>query len=179
VLAHLSGMRCRHNATSVGLSFLPSTGTVREVRCSPWHRFTSISPRFGLKHTEMSYRLHVEALARLGVRRASALPRVSPQSLAVPVSRRPLHSSPSRLDIPSWPNPPMPQPPVGPSDDLGPRSGPSSRRKKVDEDSFWYSWSHSPSFQAALTTVVGLGMVFGAGVGYLEWYKAHVLHRVS
>ncbi|RSH88872.1 hypothetical protein EHS25_002534 [Saitozyma podzolica] len=73
----------------------------------------------------------------------------------------------------------MPQPPVGPSDDLGTGSNPSSRRKKADEDSFWYSWSHSPSFQAALTTIVGLGMVFGAGVGYLEWYKAHVLHRME
>lgn len=146
---------------------------------SSWHRFSSISQRVVVGHSRMSYRLRVEAVARLCARRAPALSRISPRSLVAPHSRRPLHSSPTLHDIPSWPNPPMPQPPVGPSDGLGTGSGPSSRKKKADEDSFWYSWSHSPSFQAALTTIVGLGMVFGAGVGYLEWYKAHVLHRVS
>jgi hypothetical protein len=144
-----------------------------------WHRFSSIFQGIVLGHSRMSYRLRVEAVARLCARRAPAFPRVLSSSLVASPSRRPLHSSPTRRDIPSWPNPPMPQPPVGPSDDLGTASNPSSRRKKADEDSFWYSWSHSPSFQAALTTIVGLGMVFGAGVGYLEWYKAHVLHRVS
>ncbi|WVQ82082.1 hypothetical protein IAT38_004210 [Cryptococcus sp. DSM 104549] len=96
-------------------------------------------------------------------------------------------------DVPSWPNPPMPQPPVGPSDDLSHRPPPSSslsssssssssshshnggQRKK---ESFWTIWARSPSFQAALTTVVGLGMVFAGGMAYLEWYKAHVLHRI-
>lgn len=71
----------------------------------------------------------------------------------------------------------MPQNPVGPSDDLSPR--PSSGGPTGKKQSFWEEWSHSASFQAALTTIVGLGMVFGAGIGYLEWYKAHVLHRVS
>lgn len=73
----------------------------------------------------------------------------------------------------------MPQPPVGPSDDLN--SGKSSKKdwKSKTEETFWHAWSTSASFQAALTTVVGLGMVFGAGIGYLEWYKYHVLHRVS
>ncbi|ORY32864.1 hypothetical protein BCR39DRAFT_557421 [Naematelia encephala] len=69
----------------------------------------------------------------------------------------------------------MPQSPVGPSSNLDP-SQPSARHQR---ESFWKQWSSSASFQAALTTVVGLGMVFAAGVGYLEWYKAHVLHRIE
>lgn len=97
-------------------------------------------------------------------------------------SARRLHASPSIRNIPSWPAPPMPQPPVGPSDNLAsgsgrPGAGAGSGQNKHRS---WYSeWAHSPSFQAALTTVVGLAMVFGAGVGYLEWYKGHVLRRVS
>ncbi|WWC94615.1 hypothetical protein V866_001462 [Kwoniella sp. B9012] len=79
-----------------------------------------------------------------------------------------------RLDIPQWPNPPVPQPPVGPSDTLTD----TPPRRNSDKKGFWEQWSSSASFQAALTTVVGLGMVFAAGVGYLEWYKAHVLHRI-
>ncbi len=66
-----------------------------------------------------------------------------------------------------------------PSDDLSSRKGgDGGGSNKKEEQSFWKEWSHSASFQAALTTVVGLGMVFAGGVGYLEWYKAHVLHRV-
>jgi len=60
-----------------------------------------------------------------------------------------------------------------PSDDLSHKGG------KEKKKSFWEEWSHSPSFQAALTTVVGLGMVFAGGIGYLQWYKAHVLTRVG
>ncbi|WVW84094.1 hypothetical protein I302_106123 [Kwoniella bestiolae CBS 10118] len=88
---------------------------------------------------------------------------------------RSISTTPRRLDIPQWPNPPVPQPPVGPSDNLTS----NSPRGKADKESFWKQWSSSASFQAALTTVVGLGMVFAAGVGYLEWYKAHVLHRIG
>lgn len=88
-----------------------------------------------------------------------------------------------RLDIPTWPPPPIPQSPVGPSDDLtaGPsRATPGLRDVEAASRRRWYQdWVHSPSFQAALTTVVGLAMVFGAGVGYLQWYKGHVLRRVS
>lgn len=79
-------------------------------------------------------------------------------------------------DIPSWPNPPVPQPPVGGADDFVTTL--QGQEKSGKKQSFWEEWSHSAGFQAALTTVVGLGLVFLAGVGYLEWYKAHVLHRV-
>ncbi|OCF61028.1 hypothetical protein L486_00672 [Kwoniella mangroviensis CBS 10435] len=87
---------------------------------------------------------------------------------------RTLSGTSVRLDIPQWPNPPVPQPPVGPSDTLTD----TPPRRNSDRKGFWEQWSSSASFQAALTTVVGLGMVFAAGVGYLEWYKAHVLHRI-
>nr|XP_019003167.1 uncharacterized protein I203_04204 [Kwoniella mangroviensis CBS 8507]OCF66628.1 hypothetical protein I203_04204 [Kwoniella mangroviensis CBS 8507] len=87
---------------------------------------------------------------------------------------RTLSGTSVRLDIPQWPNPPVPQPPVGPSDNLTD----TPPRRNSDRKGFWEQWSSSASFQAALTTVVGLGMVFAAGVGYLEWYKAHVLHRI-
>ena len=56
-------------------------------------------------------------------------------------------------------------------------AAPTSRN--TESSGFWKEWSSSAAFQAALTTVVGLGMVFTAGIGYLEWYKGHVLHRVS
>jgi hypothetical protein len=95
---------------------------------------------------------------------------------------RSLSATLPRWNVPTWPAPPMPQPPVGPSDNLTPGNSSASSRdskSKSAEESFWHAWSTSPSFQAALTTVVGLGMVFGAGIGYLEWYKYHVLHRVG
>jgi hypothetical protein len=91
---------------------------------------------------------------------------------------RTIHSSPIRRNIPQWPNPPVPQPQVTPLDSSDPHHE-GHRRSRSGKSSFWKEWANSASFQAALTTVVGLGMVFGAGVGYLEWYKAHVLHRVS
>ena len=90
---------------------------------------------------------------------------------------RPISTTSTRNDAPSWPPPPVPQLPVGPSS-----SPPSPSSYGPDSDhrpSFLRDWASSASFQAALTTVIGLGMVFGAGVGYLEWYKSHVLHRVS
>ncbi|CAK9781101.1 hypothetical protein CC85DRAFT_282535 [Cutaneotrichosporon oleaginosum] len=96
-----------------------------------------------------------------------------------------LHASAMRFDVPMWPNAPMPQPPVGPDDDFSQmmkdhRNKDKSGKKPPEErESFWKEWSHSPGFQAALTTVVGLIMVFGGGMGYLQWYKAHVLHRVE
>jgi hypothetical protein len=91
---------------------------------------------------------------------------------------RTIHSSRPLGNIPQWPNPPMPQPSVTPLDPSDPHHS-GHKRSRSDKSSFWKEWANSASFQAALTTVVGLGMVFGAGVGYLEWYKAHVLHRVS
>jgi len=99
----------------------------------------------------------------------------SPRSPALQV--RAIHSSPIRRNIPQWPNPPVPQPQVTPLDSSDPHHE-GHRRSRSGKSSFWKEWANSASFQAALTTVVGLGMVFGAGVGYLEWYKAHVLHRV-
>ena len=113
---------------------------------------------------------------------ASARTVTMPASRARPlaVSARSIHSTSAARNIPQWPNPPVPQPTVTPLDPDDPihrssRQGGDGKGKQ----SFWRQWASSPSFQAALTTVVGLGMVFGAGVGYLEWYKAHVLHRVS
>ena len=124
---------------------------------------------------------------------------ISSPSLSLPSRRnltntpvRHLSTSPIRLDVPTWPNPPMPQPPVGPSDDLtsGPYrapgagglegGGPGGKKGGSGTGRSWVSdWAHSPSFQAALTTVVGLGMVFGAGIAYLEWYKGHQLRRIE
>lgn len=40
-------------------------------------------------------------------------------------------------------------------------------------------WMESPFVQAGVTTVVGLIMVFAGGVGYLTWYKAHVLNKME
>lgn len=97
------------------------------------------------------------------------------QSLAF---ARALHGSASRFDVPSWPNQPVPQPPVGGQDDFV-TALQEKQKGEQKKQSFWEEWSHSAGFQAALTTVVGLGLVFLAGVGYLEWYKAHVLHRVG
>ncbi|KAL7421907.1 hypothetical protein Q5752_003679 [Cryptotrichosporon argae] len=91
----------------------------------------------------------------------------------LPLSRS-VHPSASRLDAPTWPPPPVPQPAVTPSD-----APPFPSRPITQPNSFWRAWANSASFQAALTTVVGLAMVFGAGVGYLEWYKHHVLHRME
>ncbi|OWZ51164.1 hypothetical protein C356_02307 [Cryptococcus neoformans c45] len=99
----------------------------------------------------------------------------------LPYLSRPFSSTLYRHNIPSWPNPPVPQPPVGPSDNLSSSSQQSEQYQyhgKQREKSFWTEWLSSPSFQAALTTVVGLGMVFAGGMAYLEWYKAHVLHRI-
>lgn len=84
--------------------------------------------------------------------------------------------------MPQWPQPVVPEPPVMPSDDLESsckdgKKGDGKGEKK--HDSWYHEWAHSPSFQAALTTVVGLGAVFAGGIGYLQWYKAHVLRRVG
>lgn len=100
------------------------------------------------------------------------------QSSNTALRARTLHSSPISRNIPQWPNPPVPQPQVTPLDSSDPHHT-GHKRSRSGKSSFWKEWANSASFQAALTTVVGLGMVFGAGVGYLEWYKAHVLHRVS
>lgn len=72
-----------------------------------------------------------------------------------------------------------------PSDDLDTKCKHGKDGKKGDgkeekkHESWYHEWAHSPSFQAALTTVVGLGAVFAGGIGYLQWYKAHVLRRVG
>ncbi|KAK8864544.1 hypothetical protein IAR55_001794 [Kwoniella newhampshirensis] len=109
-------------------------------------------------------------LAGLGARRPSPAP-----AILSSLPARQFTSSHPSFDVPSWPNPPMPQPPVGPSDNLSAFSPPPQFKQR----SFWSEWAHSASFQAALTTVVGLGMVFAGGMAYLEWYKAHVLHRIG
>lgn len=106
-----------------------------------------------------------------------ALPKVAARPPPL-LRARLIASTPLRSDVPTWPNPPLPQGPVGPSDNLTSTASNSGHHKESHRR--WYQdWVHSPSFQAALTTVVGLAMVFGAGVGYLQWYKSHVLRRVS
>nr|ODO01229.1 hypothetical protein L204_01957 [Cryptococcus depauperatus CBS 7855] len=109
---------------------------------------------------------------------------LSPRSTLI-THFRPFITTHRLLNVPSWPNPPMPQPPVGPSNDLSiPKSDTThqgfSREcgSEKKNKNFWTDWLSSPSFQAALTTVVGLGMVFAGGMAYLEWYKSHVLHRI-
>ncbi|KDQ28197.1 hypothetical protein PLEOSDRAFT_1040792 [Pleurotus ostreatus PC15] len=37
----------------------------------------------------------------------------------------------------------------------------------------------NPLLDAALTTIVGLGMVFLGGVGYIKWYKKNVLDKIE
>ncbi|KAL0955764.1 hypothetical protein HGRIS_001979 [Hohenbuehelia grisea] len=42
-----------------------------------------------------------------------------------------------------------------------------------------FSLSGNPLLDAALTTVIGLGMVFFGGVGYFKWYKKNVLDKIE
>ncbi|WVQ86539.1 hypothetical protein IAS59_000252 [Cryptococcus gattii] len=107
--------------------------------------------------------------------------RILTLAIRLPPRSHPFSSTIYRLNAPSWPSPPVPQPPVGPSDNLSSSSQQSGQYQyhgQQKKKTFWTEWLSSPSFQAALTTVVGLGMVFAGGMAYLEWYKAHVLHRI-
>ncbi|KAK0454662.1 hypothetical protein EV421DRAFT_433248 [Armillaria borealis] len=42
-----------------------------------------------------------------------------------------------------------------------------------------FAFTNNAFLDAALTTVMGLGMVFLGGVGYLKWYKWNVLHKIE
>ncbi|KAF5393214.1 hypothetical protein D9757_000518 [Collybiopsis confluens] len=42
-----------------------------------------------------------------------------------------------------------------------------------------FQFTGSPFLDAALTTVVGLGMVFVGGIAYLRWYKKNVLDKIE
>ncbi|PAV24222.1 hypothetical protein PNOK_0129000 [Pyrrhoderma noxium] len=42
-----------------------------------------------------------------------------------------------------------------------------------------FSLTGQPLFDAALTTVIGLGIVFMGGIAYLEWYKWNVLNKIE
>ncbi|BEI93296.1 uncharacterized protein CcaverHIS019_0509240 [Cutaneotrichosporon cavernicola] len=115
--------------------------------------------------------------------RATTNVRIIPHGIA---NTRHLHVSLTRSNVPMWPNSPMPQPPVTADDEFTQMMKDHKNRGKgrqsppeEERESFWREWSSSPGFQAALTTIVGLIMVFGGGMGYLQWYKAHVLHRVE
>jgi hypothetical protein len=94
---------------------------------------------------------------------------------------RALSTTPPRLNLPSWPPGPIPQSPQGPDPNGGSNQQNSygQYQRQGAQDKWYIKWANSSSFQAALTTIVGLGMVFGGGIAYLEWYKHHVLHRVS
>jgi hypothetical protein len=39
--------------------------------------------------------------------------------------------------------------------------------------------TRNPMFDAALTTIIGLSLVFMGGVGYLAWYKKNVLDKIE
>lgn len=39
--------------------------------------------------------------------------------------------------------------------------------------------SRTPTFDAALTTLIGLGLVFLGGIAYWEWYKTNVLYKIE
>ncbi|KAL0570951.1 hypothetical protein V5O48_011008 [Marasmius crinis-equi] len=42
-----------------------------------------------------------------------------------------------------------------------------------------FSITRSPMMDAALTTIIGLGMVFVGGIAYLQWYKKNVLDKIE
>ncbi|RDB25264.1 hypothetical protein Hypma_007594 [Hypsizygus marmoreus] len=43
----------------------------------------------------------------------------------------------------------------------------------------FFPLTSSPLLDAALTTIIGLGMVFGGGVAYVAWYKKRVLDKIE
>ncbi|KAF5380356.1 hypothetical protein D9615_004695 [Tricholomella constricta] len=43
----------------------------------------------------------------------------------------------------------------------------------------FFPLTNSPLMDAALTTIIGLGMVFGGGIAYLSWYKKRVLDKIE
>ncbi|KAJ9101973.1 hypothetical protein QFC20_005122 [Naganishia adeliensis] len=90
------------------------------------------------------------------------------------------HASAIRKDLPQWPNPPVPQPVVTPYQDprAGQGGGGGGDNKKSSWKDILENLSTNPLFGAMLTTVIGLAAVFGGGVGYLAWYKAHVLNKM-
>ncbi|KAG6850844.1 hypothetical protein H0H93_007462 [Arthromyces matolae] len=42
-----------------------------------------------------------------------------------------------------------------------------------------FSITRSPLLDAALTTLIGLGLVFGGGIAYVAWYKKRVLDKIE
>ncbi|KAF8320502.1 hypothetical protein DL93DRAFT_2052955 [Clavulina sp. PMI_390] len=76
------------------------------------------------------------------------------------------NSEPEKTLLEGAPSEPAPEPPRGNS------SSPFSALSLP-------SFTRSSSFDAAVTTAIGLMIVFGAGVGYLSWYKARVLDKVQ
>lgn len=105
-------------------------------------------------------------------------PLVTHSHFALPARR--ISSSPQRLDLPQWPGPAIPQPPVGPSDPIAAKDdAQSSSSGRGSFGDIFKRWADNPLVQAAITTVLGLGVVFVGGIGYLEWYKANVLNRME
>ncbi|KAJ9107479.1 hypothetical protein QFC21_000932 [Naganishia friedmannii] len=112
--------------------------------------------------------------------RAVAL-RLQGSTLTRNAQRFNIHSTASRQDLPQWPNPPVPQPVATPYQD--PRTGQGGaggggKGPGTDWKTILENLSTNPLFGAMLTTVIGLAAVFGGGVGYLAWYKAHVLNKM-
>ncbi|GFZ44299.1 hypothetical protein JCM24511_02021 [Saitozyma sp. JCM 24511] len=93
-----------------------------------------------------------------------------------------LHST-RRVFVPSRPTSANPRSAVGTPENAPKNvrhdSVPSSQENIVGFRSLYRQWSHRPWFHAALTALVGLGIAFGAGVGYLQWYKGHILRRIE
>ncbi|KAG6867793.1 hypothetical protein C0993_010988 [Termitomyces sp. T159_Od127] len=58
-------------------------------------------------------------------------------------------------------------PPGGAGPNIGPGGG------------SFFPLTKSPLLDAALTTIIGLGMVFGGGVAYVAWYKKRVLDKIE
>ncbi|KNZ74896.1 hypothetical protein J132_05895 [Termitomyces sp. J132] len=63
-------------------------------------------------------------------------------------------------------------PGFNPPGGAGPNIGPSGSASS-------FSFTRSPLLDAALTTVIGLGMVFGGGIAYVAWYKKRVLDKIE
>ncbi|KAJ7106059.1 hypothetical protein C8R43DRAFT_1046057 [Mycena crocata] len=104
---------------------------------------------------------------------------------------RPIFSRRSYAVPPPTPNPPRPPPPPSPprTRRTPPKKNGPDKTEKIDGSSAFqpqaFTVPGSAMFgggnlrDAALTTVVGLMMVFVGGVAYVKWYKYNVLRKIE